>query len=162
MRQPLQCSNLLLRPRWGRALLFAAAGYLLLSLGCAGFQRRFIYFPQLLAPERVDQFARGENLERWSTPSGRPIGWKRPSVTQPALGQVLIMHGNAGCAFQCGHYANVIQQAASMNVFVMEYPGYADRPGKPTERSLDEAAAEALTALADNGPVYLLGESLGT
>src|SRR5215469_8737562 len=58
--------------------------------------------------------------------------------------------------------AAVIQQAAPLDLFVVEYPGYADRAGKPSERALYEAAAEAFEQLPTNGPTYLLGESLGT
>jgi hypothetical protein len=75
---------------------------------------------------------------------------------------VLILHGNAGCAFQCGHYADVIQQAAPLDVFVVEYPGYENQPGSPSERSLDQAADNAFGLLATNDPIYLVGESLGT
>jgi pimeloyl-ACP methyl ester carboxylesterase len=49
-----------------------------------------------------------------------------------------------------------------MDVCLVEYPGYADRPGAPSERTLDESADEAFRSLATNGPVYLVGESLGT
>jgi pimeloyl-ACP methyl ester carboxylesterase len=145
-----------------RLLRIFVALYLLAFVGCAIFQRRFIYFPPIFTPEQVDQFGKSENLEHWITSSGQPIGWKRMSPTQPAQGQLLITHGNAGCAFQCGHYADVIQQVAPFDVFMVEYPGYADRPGKPSERSLDESADEALQALDTNRPVYLVGESLGT
>lgn len=72
------------------------------------------------------------------------------------------MHGNASCAFQCGHYADVIQQVAPFDVFVVEYPGYENRPGSPSENGLDKAADEAIGLLAINPPIYLLGESLGT
>ena len=44
----------------------------------------------------------------------------------------------------------------------MEYPGYADRPGRPTERTLEQSAADAFQSLATNAPTYLVAESLGT
>jgi hypothetical protein len=47
-------------------------------------------------------------------------------------------------------------------VFVVEYPGYADRSGKPTERTLEASADEAFRSLTTNSPIYLVGESLGT
>jgi pimeloyl-ACP methyl ester carboxylesterase len=125
-------------------------------------QRRLIYFPPVFTAERADELARSEGLERWQSPSGKALGWKRLSPAQPARGRVLIMHGNAGTAFQCGHYADTIQGAAPLDVFIVEYPGYADRPGKPSERALYESAAEAFELLPANGPVYLVGESLGT
>jgi pimeloyl-ACP methyl ester carboxylesterase len=106
--------------------------------------------------------AKTERLERWKTIDGKAIGWQRLAPVQPAAGRVLIVHGNAGCAFQCAHYADVIQEAATLDVFMVEFPGYADRPGKPTEQSLYESASGALELLATSGPVYVVGESLGT
>ena len=47
-------------------------------------------------------------------------------------------------------------------MFIVEYPGYADRPGSPSQKSLFRAADEAFQLLATNRPVYLVGESLGT
>ena len=121
-----------------------------------------IYFPPPCRPDEVEKYAASQNLQRWTNPSGEPIGWKRLSPIQPSQGQVLLTHGNAGCAFQCGHYADAIQQAAPLDVFFVEYPGFENRSGSPTERSLDRAAAEALQLLATNRPIYLAGESLGT
>ena len=142
--------------------VLCAVGYLALCIGCASLQRRMIYFPPACTPERVRQFTAEHHLERWTSRSGEPIGWKRLSPVQPSAGQVLITHGNGGCAFQCAHYADVIQQAAPLDVFIVEYPGYENRPGSPTERSLDEASEEAFQLLDTNRPVYLVGESLGT
>ncbi|MGD0743910.1 MAG: alpha/beta fold hydrolase [Verrucomicrobiota bacterium] len=87
---------------------------------------------------------------------------KRLSPGQPADGRVLIVYGNGSCATGCAHYADVIQGIGVFDVFILEYPGYADRPGSPSQRSLFRAADEAFQLLATNGPVYLVGESLGT
>jgi len=84
------------------------------------------------------------------------------SPIRPSLGQVLITHGNAGCAVERNEYTIAIRQAAALDMFILEYPGYGDRPGSPSEHSLFAAADEAFHLLATNGPVYLLGESLGT
>jgi pimeloyl-ACP methyl ester carboxylesterase len=151
-----------LRKRVVRTSFLCMALYLLACVGCASLQRRMIYYPPVLSAEAVEEAAKSEGLERWNDAAGKPIGWKRLSPAQPAQGQVLILHGNAGCAFQCGHYADVIQQAAPLDVFIVEFPGYADRPGKPTERSLEDSAVEGLQSLPANVPTYLVGESLGT
>ena len=145
-----------------RPLLGCFLLYLFACAGCASFQRRCIYFPPVFNSDQANDFGSSQKLARWVSPAGIPIGWKRLSATQPGQGQVLITHGNAGCALQCGHYANVIQQVAPLDVFIVEYPGYADRPGKPTERTLEASADEALQCLDSNRPIYLLGESLGT
>jgi pimeloyl-ACP methyl ester carboxylesterase len=145
-----------------RVLLVCAVLYLLVFVVVGVFQRRLIYFPPVFTSQQVDEMARSERVERWLGPGGARIGWKRLSPTQPAEGQVLITHGNAGCAFQCGHYADVIQQIAPLDVYVVEYPGYADRPGSPSERTLEAAAEEAFQSLPVKGPLFLVGESLGT
>ena len=94
--------------------------------------------------------------------SGQAIGMKRLSPKQPVQGRVLIVYGNGSCATACAHYADVIQDVAAFNVFIVEYPGYADRPGSPSQKRLFRAADEAFQQLATNQPVYLVGESLGT
>src|SRR5215469_14631718 len=136
--------------------------YAIACAGCAIYQRRLLYFPPVFRPEQVDEMGKFERMERWLGPQGTQLGWKRLAPTQPSQGRVMLMHGNAGCAFQCGRYANVLQQVAPFDVFVVEYPGYADRAGKPSERAIYEAAANAFEQLPTNGPTYLLGESLGT
>ena|ERR1043166_7338692 len=151
-----------IRKRLVRVLFLCAGLYVLAGIGCASCQRRLIYFPPVFTSEQVDERAKGEGLERWKTAGGECLGWKRLAAVQPAKGQVLITHGNADCAFQCGHFADVIQQVAPLDVFILEFPGYADRPGKPSEHSVDEAAAEAIQILPTNTPLYLVGESLGT
>jgi len=145
-----------------RTLTIASVVYFILCVGCAGLQRRMIYFPPTVNSSEVERYASSQNLTRWTDARGNAIGWKRLSPVQPAQGQVLITHGNAGCAFQCGHYADVIQQAGPLDVFIVEYPGYENRQGKPSERSLYAAAEEALGLLTTNRPTYLVGESLGT
>ncbi|MFZ1071847.1 MAG: alpha/beta fold hydrolase [Verrucomicrobiia bacterium] len=154
LRGCLECIGWLLRV----VLVF----YLVICVAAAVFQRRLIYRPPIYSSERVDQLAQTAKLERWRNPTGQAIGMKRLSLQQPAAGKVLITYGNSGCATVCAHYADVIQGVAAFDVFIVEYPGYADRPGSPSQSSLFQAADEALQLLATNGPVYLVGESLGT
>jgi pimeloyl-ACP methyl ester carboxylesterase len=86
----------------------------------------------------------------------------RSAPTQPAEGTVLITYGNATTATGCAHYADDIQKVAALDFFILEYPGYEDRPGKPTQKNLFNAASDAFQMLPTNRPVYLLGESLGS
>jgi pimeloyl-ACP methyl ester carboxylesterase len=125
-------------------------------------QRRLIYYPPVFTTEQVDDFAKAAKLERWRNPAGQAVGMKRLSPTQPAEGRVLLVYGNGSCATGCARYADVIQKAAALDVFVLEYPGYADRAGEPSQESLFRAADEGLQLLGTNSPVYLVGESLGT
>jgi uncharacterized protein len=145
-----------------RVLLLCTALYLLACVGCATFQRRLIYFPPNLTSEQLDRLAQSSGLERWDDASGERLGLKRLASSQPAQGRVLILYGNGSCAAGCGHYAEAIQSIAPLDVFILEYPGYTDRPGIPSQDSLFRAADEALRVMDTNGPIYLVGESLGT
>ena len=136
--------------------------YLAVCLLVTIFQRRLIYHPPVYTAAKVDQLAQSARLERWRDSSGQAIGMKRLSPKQPVAGRVLVVYGNGSCATACAHYADVIQDVAAFDVFIVEYPGYADRPGSPGQTSLFRAADEALQLLATNGPVFVVGESLGT
>jgi uncharacterized protein len=136
--------------------------YLGLALLVTLFQRKLIYQPTVLPTARADEIARDEGLERWTNAAGQPIGWNRIASPSPAKGSVLITPGNAGCAVHRGHYAESLSTTAPLDVFILEYPGYGDRPGSPNERAFFAAAEEAFGLLSTNTPVFLLGESLGT
>lgn len=136
--------------------------YLMSAAGCAAFQRKMIYFPTVASTEELDQFAKLRGLERWKNSSGQNIGWKRTSPIQPAQGQVLITHGNGGCAVHRLDFAEPLRQSAAMDVFILEYPGYGDRKGTPSQNALFAVAEEAFQSLPKTAPVYLVGESLGT
>jgi pimeloyl-ACP methyl ester carboxylesterase len=145
-----------------QALKVCAIVYIILCVGCAGLQRRMIYFPPSVSPAQVEKYAASKNLSRWTDSHGEPVGWKRLSPVQPAQGQVLITHGNACCAFECDHFADAVQQVGAFDVYIVEYPGYENRPGKPTERSIYAAADDAVQLLPANRATYVVGESLGT
>ena len=121
-----------------------------------------IYFPPRFDATKANELGAAASLQRWTDARGNPIGWRRSSPTGSIHGSILILHGNAGCAIWCGHYADEIQQVGAFDVFIVEYPGYADQPGRPSEKALEQSAALAFQLLATNRPIYLLGESLGT
>jgi hypothetical protein len=125
-------------------------------------QRSLVYFPSVFTREQVDQMAQSARLERWTNSAGQFIGLTRPSPRQPAEGTVMITYGNGSTAVGCEHYANDIQNVAAFDVYILEYPGYEDRPGSPSQESLFNAAGEALGMLSTNRPIYLVGESLGS
>jgi pimeloyl-ACP methyl ester carboxylesterase len=150
------------RERLRRGLILFAGLYVLICAGCATLQRRLIYFPTVVPRDQVDQLAEEAGLERWTNSAGQCIGLKRPSPKQPAEGSILIMYGNGSTAVSSGRYADGIQTAAAFDVFILEYPGYEDRPGSPSQQSLFNAADEAFHSLPGDRPIYLVGESLGS
>jgi uncharacterized protein len=149
--------------RLGKLLLLSGLTiYLTACTVMAFFQRSLIYHPRVFTREQVNQRAQATRLGRWTNSAGEFIGFKQPSPRQPADGIVLITYGNGSTAVGCDHYANDIQSVAAFDVFILEYPGYEDRPGKPSQTSLFAAATEAFQMLPTNKPIYLVGESLGT
>ena len=110
----------------------------------------------------MGRLAKSKGLERWKNSDGQNIGWKRMTPHQPAQGQLLITHGNGGCGVDRADFANPLRESAAMDVFILEYPGFGDRMGSPTESSFFESAEDAFQALPKTAPIYLLGESLGT
>ena len=145
-----------------RILTLAVIAYVMVCVYVALIQRQMIYHPPEYSTAAVDAAAQSSRLERWKDASGNPIGMKRLSPKQPSDGQVMIVYGNGSCATSCAHYADQLQPAAALDVYILEYPGYADRPGKPSQKNLFQAADEAFQSLPTNQPTYLLGESLGT
>jgi len=144
-----------------RVLFALATGYILLSLVVMCLQRRMLYFPTRLTPAQEARLAAENGLVPWQSPAGQLIGWKLPAKTR-STGSVLIVHGNAGCAADRGYLASPIHAAASVDVFILEYPGYGSRAGSPGEKHFLAAAESAFAALPNHGPIYVIGESLGT
>ena len=154
--------SLLRRPIGKPLLLLVIVFYLLICVVMAIAQRSLLYYPHVYTPAQVDKTARKANLERWTNSSGENIGLKRLSPEQPAAGSILISYGNGSTAVGCAGYANEIQKAAAMDVYILEYPGYEDRPGPPTEKKLFAAARNGFEMLPTNHPIYLVGQSLGS
>jgi fermentation-respiration switch protein FrsA (DUF1100 family) len=155
---PLLKTNL--RQRAIRMLLALGIAYSLFVLAVAIFQRQLIYFPRIIPPGLAEGAAAELGFVPWRNPSGQIIGWKLPAVSSPAA-SILIIHGNAGCAIDRGYLAGPIHDAADVDVFVLEYPGYGAREGSPGKSSLLAAGEEALDLLTNGLPKYLVGESIG-
>jgi pimeloyl-ACP methyl ester carboxylesterase len=149
-----------------RGLLLALVAAVLFYVGACvlvfALQRKLLYLPVIRTSAQVDQLAREKNMERWTNSAGQFIGMKRMDTNEPAEGCVLMFYGNASSAVHCSVYADVIQRVAPLDFYVLEYPGYDDRPGAPSRESLLAAAKDALQALGTNRPIYLVGESLGS
>lgn len=144
-----------------RLLITAAITYIFFcACGCA-LQRKLLYFPMKIPASAVVQAGAEQGFVPWKNSSGQIIGWKIPA-SGAATGSVLIVHGNAGSAIGRGYLAQPIHAAESVDVFVLEYPGYGARAGSPSKASFDAAAEEAFRLLPDNLPKYVVSESIGT
>jgi hypothetical protein len=123
-------------------------------------QRRLIYFPTRLTSAAAEQVARQKGFAPWRNAAGQIIGWKLTANSAPT-GSVLIVHGNAGYALDRDYLARPIHDAAAVDVYLLEYPGYGAREGSPNLKSWLAAGEEALATLPTNRPVYVVSESIG-
>ena len=144
-----------------RALLVLVVAAAVVLTAVFVLQRKLLYFPdRYTEPEAIARAAR-LGFAPWRAPSGALIGFVRPG-TGTVRGRVLVLHGNAGSALDRVPYADALARLG-VGVALVEYPGYGARAGAPTLASLTGAAEEAVDAAArEGGPVWLLGESLGS
>lgn len=110
----------------------------------------------------MTKIAEAKGFRPWQTDSGEYIGWKHEDDAAPKHAGLLIVHGNAGSAIDRLDYGNALGRVEPLDVYVLEYPGYGARPGSPSQRSFFAAASEAIDLLKGKGPLYIMGESLGT
>jgi uncharacterized protein len=150
----------------GKSMLIAGAVvagvYFMLMAGVTLNQRHMMYFPTKAPLAILEQAARAQQFQSWTNATGEHIGWKRLSALSTNSGQVMILHGNAAQALAWSDFADALQKSAALDVFILEYPGYGARPGKPSEKSIFKAAREGLSLLDPNRKIYVVGESLGT
>jgi len=136
-------------------LLIAAllvAVYLLLIALVYVCQRSLLYFPAHAAPSTT--------LVPW-TDGTQTIGWRREVPNARAVW--LMMHGNAGQAADRDYVLNRMSDRDSL--YVLEYPGYGRREGRPCLETINLAAAQAYRLLRSQNkdrPVCVLGESIGS
>jgi len=152
----------LIRGRLWQAAKILLALYLLACIGCAAFQRTLLSYPTNDSAAAMDRAGKSRGLERWKNVAGENIGWKRMATRQPVVGQILITHGNGGCAVDRADFMSPLLESTAMDIFILEYPGFGDRAGTPSQTSLFTAAENAYQSMPKTAPVYLIGESLGT
>lgn len=150
-----------------RILAIIALVYVVILLLYTLFQRNLIYYPQTASETSLVAQAKAYGLEPWRNSSGDLIGWIGRSefdTSQPTR-RVLVFHGNAGNAVVRDYFVSLFNQGEfNWQVYLLEYPGYGARSGRPSEKAFVTAALEGFDLLqTDNeGPIFLLGESLGS
>ena len=129
-----------------------AALAILLALGCQSIQRKVLYFPSHDA---------GDNGFAHWVHDGRTIGFAREAAHPKNVW--LMLHGNGGQAAGRSYAMFAFDPADS--VYVLEYPGFGQREGKPSRQAFDAAAREGyadLRARFPGKPLCVAGESLGS
>ncbi len=128
--------------------------------GCLGLgpvQRKLIYFP---THEKSSPNARAAGLTRWSI-DGEYTGYAR-LVDEPRK-VWLFLHGNGGQAADRGYVLSHLNPRDA--VYILEYPGYGEKPGQPSMAAFNRAALAAYEWLVRRhgaGRLLVLGESLGS
>jgi pimeloyl-ACP methyl ester carboxylesterase len=142
----------------GAALVLVGGSLLAVAL----LQRRLLYFPSPTADPATRALAERVGVRAWRDQHGGLRGWRAGPGGAAPRARLLVLHGNAGCALDRLGYLLALAPRG-LEVVLLEYPGYGGRPGSPSATALTDAAAEAIDALAaEGGPVWLLGESLGS
>ena len=135
-----------------RIALILLVGYLALVALVYIRQRSLLYFPSHI------------NLLGGLTPwqdGNQTIGYCREAPRARTIW--LMMHGNAGQAASRDYVLPRMSDEDSL--YVLEYPGYGLREGRPSMESINHAAAAAyqlLRARNPHTPVCVLGESIGS
>lgn len=146
------------------ALTIAVSVYVLLSIIIYLFQGRFVYFPGkdlILTPAAIQLNYEDVIIE--TSHSNKIHGWYLPHP-QPR-GQVLFLHGNGGNISHRLDTLNIFHELA-LSILIIDYQGYGQSEGSPTEQSTYDDARAALNYLLikqkDNGgPLIYFGRSLG-
>jgi uncharacterized protein len=136
--------------------------FLLAILGV--FQRKLIYLPARAGEDALIDQADRVGLLPWRDSDGALIGWR---TAARAANRVVVFHGNAGHALHRRFYVAGLQSipdgAGIWEVYLFEYPGYGSREGTPGREAFLQAGQRAIEELlADNRPLYLCGESIGS
>jgi pimeloyl-ACP methyl ester carboxylesterase len=140
------------KSRYLLSSLFVMLAFGIGVTGCRSLPRKLLYFPS--------HEARTNGLAEWKA-GDRVIGFARV-VPQPK-NIWLLTHGNGGQAADRSYALPAFSPDDS--VYILEYPGYGQRPGSPSEQSFNAAAQEAydlLRAQFPRTPVCTAGESIGS
>jgi pimeloyl-ACP methyl ester carboxylesterase len=127
-------------------------GYLLVLAFVYLRQRAMLFYPSHDLPSA--------QLQPWSDGSQK-IGCCH-EVTNPNT-IWLMLHGNAGQAANRAYALPHLMEQDSL--YVLEYPGYGARPGRPCLQTMNAAAEEAYRLLRSRHPrtpVCVIGESVGS
>ncbi len=144
-------------------LLVVPLGYLMILTVLYFRQDQMVFFPTRETEPNLDKMAAAEDFEPWKNARGERIGWQSRGGDPSQV--LLICGGNAGHALNRAYFRPYLsKQGFDWKVFIVEYPGYGARDGSPGEKSLTDAAIEALDILAETPgrTIRVLGESLGS
>ena len=126
-------------------------------------QREIIFLPAGYSEQQGRALAEERGLLFWKQ-EGVFHGWK--DVVEGGETAALIFHGNAGGAVHRDYFRDLFRNVdggMNISVYLLEYPGYGFREGRPSEEMFREAALKAYDAIYERYRTLLLvGESIGS
>jgi fermentation-respiration switch protein FrsA (DUF1100 family) len=146
-----------------RALAVLAGISVIVLASFVLMEGRFLYFPtRTLAANPASFGLRADELSLTTEDGVRLHGWWIKGVGGRAL---LFFHGNAGNAADRLDRARILNERLGLDVFLVDYRGYGQSGGAPSEEGLYRDARavydEALSRFHANQIVFF-GESLGS
>jgi len=127
-------------------------GACLVLVGCSVMRRRLLYFPT--------HSSQTNGLQEWRE-GGVLMGYCRPVENPESVW--LFAHGNGGQAADRVYALHAFSERDA--IYIVEYPGYGLRPGRPSKASLDRAVREGYLSLRNKYPgkrVCVIAESIGS
>jgi uncharacterized protein len=127
--------------------------------GC-DMQNNMLYYPDSRMPSESELTEKG--LQFWPAGSTAYRGYISTREIKNIKGTIIVFHGNAGTAADRDYYLPPLG-LLGYRVILAEYPGYGGRKGELGEQSFvnDSRETVRMAGEAYQGPIYLLGESLG-
>jgi hypothetical protein len=149
-----------------RPLLFLLALALVMLALLWLFQRRLIYLPIDRAVPPVRDALPGAEPVRFETADALELnGWLLQPAGGREWGAVLVFNGNAGHRGYRAPLAEALGRAG-LAVLLIDYRGYGENPGSPSEEGLRRDADAALDLVVARGyppeRIAYFGESLGS
>jgi uncharacterized protein len=125
-----------------------------------------VYFPDReLYGDPSDAGLRFSDLTIATEDGERLHAWWIPTRVTPARAHLVFFHGNAGNISHRVEHARALA-AAGLDLLFVDYRGYGQSSGRPSEEGLHRDARASLAALragdqVDAGRLVYMGESLG-
>lgn len=144
---------------WKRPFLSIAAIYLLLCIVAVFFADRLIFLPPASSYSKDLPF-----LQFLRLANGKKIAFVHLKA-RPSLPTLLYSHGNAE---DIGHSMQLFEQwnALGLGVVAYDYPGYGLSPGRPSEKSAQNALKHLWDHLLQSGTpsssIVIVGRSIGS
>ncbi|MFZ5806333.1 MAG: alpha/beta hydrolase [Verrucomicrobiota bacterium] len=140
----------------------AVAAYLVMFSCLAFTPGKFLYQPRWESLSRLEARASLSGFSAWKNEKNELIGWKREN--NQAECSYLILPGRFGMTLDRTYFVPLLEKFhnGKANTYLLEYPGFGARKGKPHEKTITAAALESANLLKQNNlPIFIIGESLG-